>query len=111
MVAMVFVFNDSATTAIYSLSVPAAVTIFPAVGVKVAVQVTPPSEEETAVSVPLATVKSALSKPVTASLKVMVKRLVSPKYKSELLTPHQLAVGLHVSINQLSEVVVPVPAL
>ena len=43
-----------------------------AVGVKVAVQVMPPSLLLTALSVPLATVRSALVKPVTASLKVMV---------------------------------------
>jgi hypothetical protein len=43
-----------------------------AVGVKVAVQVMPPSLLLTALSVPLAMVRSALVKPVTASLKVMV---------------------------------------
>ena len=43
-----------------------------AVGVKVAVQVMPPSLLLTAVNVPLAIVRSALVKPVTASLKVMV---------------------------------------
>ena len=49
-----------------------------AVGVNVAVQVIPPSLLLTAVSVPLAMVRSALVKPVTASEKVMVTRLVSP---------------------------------
>ena len=50
----------------------------PAVGVKVAVQVVPPSLEATALSVPLATVRSVLSKPLTASPKVMVTSEVSP---------------------------------
>ena len=48
------------------------------VGVKVPVQVTPPSAEATVSSVPPATVRSALAKAVTASLKVIVTRLVSP---------------------------------
>ncbi len=49
-----------------------------AVGVKVAVQVVPPSALLTALRVPLAIVKSALLKPVTASLKVRVTSEVSP---------------------------------
>ena len=48
------------------------------VGVNVAVQVMPPSKELTAESVPLATVRSALEKPETASLKVIVTVEVSP---------------------------------
>ena len=48
------------------------------VGVNVAVQVTPPSLLLTAVNVPLAIVRSALVKPVTASQKVMVTSEVSP---------------------------------
>ncbi|MNZ49524.1 hypothetical protein D3C78_672950 [compost metagenome] len=51
-------------------------------GVKVAVQVMPPSLLLTALRVPLATVRSALLKPLTASLKVMVTRLVSPMRKA-----------------------------
>jgi hypothetical protein len=47
------------------------VSVMLAVGVKVAVQVMPPSLLLTA-QVPLAMVRSALVKPVTASLKVMV---------------------------------------
>ncbi|MNF87619.1 hypothetical protein D3C84_700890 [compost metagenome] len=43
-----------------------------ALGVKVAVQVMPPSLLLTALKVPLAIVRSALVKPVTASLKVIV---------------------------------------
>ncbi|MNV93457.1 hypothetical protein D3C71_1881530 [compost metagenome] len=49
-----------------------------AVGVKVAVQVMPPSLLLTAVSVPLAIVRSALVKPLTASENVKVTNEVSP---------------------------------
>ncbi|MNY66314.1 hypothetical protein D3C86_2037190 [compost metagenome] len=49
-----------------------------AVGVKVAVQVMPPSPLLTAVNVPLAIVRSALVRPVTASEKVIVTKDVSP---------------------------------
>ncbi|MNI77391.1 hypothetical protein D3C73_1336820 [compost metagenome] len=42
------------------------------VGVKVAVQVMPPSALASVLRVPLATVRSAVVKPDTASLKVMV---------------------------------------
>ena len=49
-----------------------------AVGVKVAVQVTPPSLELTVLSVPPSTVRSLLSKPVTASENVTVTSEVSP---------------------------------
>ncbi|MND88495.1 hypothetical protein D3C81_531170 [compost metagenome] len=50
----------------------------PTVGVKVAVQVMPPSLLLTEVKVPLAIVRSALVKPLTASEKVMVTSEVSP---------------------------------
>ena len=63
-----------------------------AVGVKVAVQVTPPSPELTVLSVPPSTVRSLLSKPVTASLKVMVTSEVSPAV-SELSATTSVAVG------------------
>ena len=49
-----------------------------ALGVNVAVHVVPPSLELTALSVPLAMVRSALVKPVTASEKVNVTVAVSP---------------------------------
>ena len=52
------------------------------VGVKVPVQVTPPSPLLTALSVPLARVISELSKAVTASEKVMVRVEVSPTVNS-----------------------------
>ena len=54
------------------------VSVVSAVGVKVAVQVVPPSAEDTALRVPLAMVRSALLKPLTASEKVMVTPEVSP---------------------------------
>ncbi|MNP22394.1 hypothetical protein D3C76_1150660 [compost metagenome] len=67
------------------------------VGVKVAVQVMPPSLLLTALRVPLAIVRSALLKPVTASLKVMVTSDVSPIF-SELSATTMVAVGCTVSI-------------
>ena len=57
-----------------------------AVGVKVAVQVMPPFTEATAVSAPLAIVRSALVKPVTASLKVIVTSDVSPAFSAVAVT-------------------------
>ncbi|MNZ58209.1 hypothetical protein D3C78_762110 [compost metagenome] len=53
-------------------------SLTPTVGVNVAVQVMPPSLLLTALNVPLAMVRSALVKPLTASLKVMVTSEVSP---------------------------------
>lgn len=66
-------------------------------GVKVAVQVTPPSPELTALRLPLATVKSALLKPLTASLKVIVTNEVVPAFKEVVLITKE-AVGRTVSI-------------
>ncbi len=73
------------------------VSVTLAVGVSVAVQVMPPSEELTALSVPLATVRSALAKPVTASENVIVTSEVSPA-TSELSATTIVAVGSAVSI-------------
>ena len=73
----------------------AAVT--PAAGVTVAVQVMPPSLLLTALSVPLLIVRSALLKPVTASLKVMVTSEVSPTLKA-LSAISSVAVGRAVSM-------------
>ncbi len=69
----------------------------PTVGVKVAVQVMPPSLLLTALNVPLATLRSLLSKPVTASEKVTVTRVVSPAFRvgSAITT---VAVGRWLSI-------------
>ena len=67
------------------------------VGVKVAVQVTPPSAELTVLRVPFSTVMSALAKPVTASLKVKVTRLVSPERSAVSASTMPLIVGPWVS--------------
>ncbi len=63
-----------------------------AVGVSVALQVMPPSEELTVPSVPLAIDRSALAKSVTASENVMVTSEVSPM-ASALSAMTMLAVG------------------
>ncbi|MNR32178.1 hypothetical protein D3C85_1497400 [compost metagenome] len=68
-----------------------------AVGVKVAVQVMPPSLLLTAVNVPLVMVRSALVKPLTASLKVIVTREVSPILNAVSATT-MVAVGRSVSM-------------
>ncbi len=68
-----------------------------AVGVKVAVQVMPPSLLLTALRVPLARVRSALVKPLTASLKVMVTSDVSPIFSAVSATT-MVAVGRTVSM-------------
>ncbi|MNN16037.1 hypothetical protein D3C81_1291620 [compost metagenome] len=70
----------------------------PMVGVNVAVQVMPPSLDETLLSVPLATLRSELSKPVTASLKVIVTSAVSPGRRSVSLMTI-VAVGRWLSIT------------
>ncbi|MNF87617.1 hypothetical protein D3C84_700870 [compost metagenome] len=69
----------------------------PTVGVKVAVQVMPPSLLLTALKVPLAMLRSALVKPLTASLKVMVTSEVSPAV-SEVSASTIVAVGRTVSM-------------
>ena len=66
-------------------------------GVKVAVQVMPPSLLLTALSVPLAMVRSALVKPLTASLNVMVTSEVSPAVSAVSATTI-VAVGRTVSM-------------
>ena len=68
-----------------------------AVGVNVAVQVMPPSPDVTADSVPLSIVRSALVRPVTASLKVIVTSEVSPACSASSATTI-VAVGRSVSI-------------
>ncbi|MNC55401.1 hypothetical protein D3C75_1049280 [compost metagenome] len=67
------------------------------VGVKVAVQVTPPSLLLTALNVPLGMVKSLLSKPLTASENVMVTSDDSPATSAVSATT-MVAVGLWVSM-------------
>ncbi|RMS19477.1 hypothetical protein ALP75_202325 [Pseudomonas syringae pv. actinidiae] len=67
----------SVTPALFRLICPVlAFTLAP--GVKVAVHVMPPSLLLTGLSVPFGTFRSLLSKPLTASLKVMVTSEVSP---------------------------------
>ncbi len=66
------------------------------VGVNVADHVVPPSLELTALSVPLAIVRSALVKPVTASEKVMVTSEVSPIFRA-VSASTTVAVGRAVS--------------
>ncbi|MNW04313.1 hypothetical protein D3C71_2003840 [compost metagenome] len=63
---------------------------------KVAVQVTPPSEDDTLLNVPLLMVRSLLSKPLTASSNVMVTNDVSPMLNVLSLTT-MVAVGTLVS--------------
>ncbi|MNZ99549.1 hypothetical protein D3C78_1188800 [compost metagenome] len=81
-----------------------------AVGVKVAVQVMPPSLLFTVLSVPLAILRSALLNPLTASEKVMVTCVVSPTLRA-LSATTMVAVGNTVSMVKLAELVVPVPVL
>ena len=68
------------------------------VGVSVAVQVMPPSLLLRPLRVPLATVRSAVVKPLTASLKVMVTSEVSPAARL-LSATTMVAVGRTVSIT------------
>ncbi len=55
-------------------------------GVRVAVQVMPPSLELRPLRLPLATLKSAVVSPLTASLKVMVTVVVCPALSTVSLT-------------------------
>ncbi len=86
------------------------VSVVLALGVKVAVQVMPPSRLLTALSVPLAMLRSALLNPTTASEKVMVTSEVSPIF-SESLAITTVAVGRTPSMATLFDVVLPLPAL
>ncbi len=84
------------------------------VGVKVAVQVLPPSLLATALRVPLVTVRSALVKPLTTSLKVMVTVAVSPTFRAVSLRL-MVAVGGTVScmatVTDAALEVAPSPSL
>ncbi|MCY1306426.1 hypothetical protein D9M70_562880 [compost metagenome] len=73
------------------------VSVMALVGVNVAVQEMPPSLLLTELNVPLAMLRSALLKPVTASENVMVTRDVSPIF-SALSATTMVAVGATVSI-------------
>ena len=73
------------------------VSLSAVVCVNVAAQVRPPSLELTADRVPLATLKSVLLKPVTASLKVIVTSDVSPAARAVSATT-MVALGSAVSM-------------
>ena len=74
--------SEMAVTPVLSRVMTLVVSTMLLVGVKVAVQVIPPSALETAVSVPLGIVRSALLKPSTGLLKVMVTCEVSPIFRA-----------------------------
>ncbi len=76
----------ASTTPVISIEITLVASVTLAVGVKVAVQVMPPSPEVTALKVPFGIVKSALENPVTASEKVKVTSDVSPASKELSLT-------------------------
>ena len=80
------------TTPVLSNVMTLAGWLTPALAVRVAVQVIPPSLLVRALSVALAMVRSALSKPVTASLKVMVTKEV-PSTASAVSLTTMLALG------------------
>ncbi len=84
-------------TPVLSRVIRLVVSLMLAVGVKVAVQVMPPSLLLTAVNVPLVMVRSALVKPLTASLKVIVTSEVSPILSAVSATT-MVAVGRTVSM-------------
>ncbi|MNF92158.1 hypothetical protein D3C84_747950 [compost metagenome] len=73
------------------------VSVMLAVGVRVAVQVMPPSPLERPLRAPLATVKSPMARPLTASLKVMVTVEVSPMARAVSATTIE-ALGRRVSM-------------
>ena len=73
-------------------------SVMPLVGVKVAVQVTPPSAELTSDNVPLAIVRAAFVKPVTIFEKVRVTELVLPTLRAAGATTI-VAVGRTVSMT------------
>ncbi len=79
-------------------------------GVRVPVQVTPPSLLMKSLSWPTLTLRSARVKPVTASLKVTVTVDVSPTLRA-LSATTIVAVGHWVSMAKLFESVLPMPAL
>ncbi|MNN59678.1 hypothetical protein D3C81_1748140 [compost metagenome] len=73
------------------------VSVMLALGVKVAVQVIPPSLLLKPLNVPLATVRSAVVRPVTASLNVIVTSEVSPTLRAVSATTI-VAIGRWVSM-------------
>ena len=87
----------ASSTPVLSSTIRLLVSVVSLLGVKVAVQVRPPSAVLSAVSVPLAIVRSALLRPVTASLNVMVTKLVSPACRAVSATT-MVALGRSVSM-------------
>ena len=81
------------------------------VGVKVPVQVTPPLELASVVKVPLATVTSLLSKPVTASENVMVTSDVSPALRASSAIVIETTDGATVSTDTVAGEAAVVPGL
>ncbi|MNN69494.1 hypothetical protein D3C81_1852840 [compost metagenome] len=73
---------DRSTMPVLSKVTTLLVSEMPVDGVKVAVQVTPPSLLLKPLNVPLATVRSAVVRPVTASLNVIVTSEVSPTFRA-----------------------------
>ena len=102
-------FPAASATPVLSSVITLLAAVTPLLGVKVAVQVVPPSKELTLPSVPLEMVRSALLNPVTASLKVKVAVAVSPT-RSAVSFSEIVAVGRCVSMVKLLELVDPVPA-
>ncbi|MNV96525.1 hypothetical protein D3C71_1915430 [compost metagenome] len=89
--------SASITPAVFSV-IRLLVSIMLAPGVRVAVQVLPPSLLLRALKVPLATIRSALMKPLTASEKVMVTVVVWPSFRA-LSATMTVAVGRWVSMT------------
>ena len=79
-------------------------------GVRVAVQVMPPSPLVRLLSAPFSTLKFAVVSPLTASLNVMVTVLVSPAASAASATV-MLAVGRRVSMAKLLEFTGAAPVL
>ena len=72
-------------------------SVTPTVGVNVAVNVRPPLLDDTGLRVPLSIVRSALLKPLTASLNVKVTNEVSPT-RSAVSVTTTAAVGRTLSM-------------
>ncbi|MNR47246.1 hypothetical protein D3C85_1663270 [compost metagenome] len=87
----------ASATPVLSRVIRLLVSVMLAVGVRVAVQVMPPSPLLRLLRAPLATVKSAVVRPLTASLKVIVTVLVSLPASAVSATT-MLAVGRRVSM-------------
>ena len=80
----------------------------PSLGVKVALQLMPPSLLVSVDSVPPPSETFALDRPVTASAKLSVSVAVSPAFRSVSLMA-RVGVGARVSIVKLPEVLLPMP--